>query len=107
MTRYSLFLCFLVLASAVLISYVFLSSFETTYSPDYNVRNSSLYLFPEGWGFFTRNPREAIVDIYSIEGQNQLTLLSHANGSSAYYFGASRLGRRFGYEISMVLNHID
>lgn len=48
---------------------------------------------PQGWGFFTRNPREPLIDLYSINGKHY-NRLSLPNSSLKYFWGFNR-GMRF------------
>ncbi|MEM9389998.1 MAG: SdpA family antimicrobial peptide system protein [Bacteroidota bacterium] len=56
--------------------------------------NSSVFsLIPQGWGFFTRDPREPLIDLYEISETN-LNKLTLPNSSFEYLYGFSR-GMRF------------
>ena len=57
---------------------------------------------PQGWGFFTRNPKEEMVDIFEINGK-KLKKISVPNMSFENRIGISRISRRVGYDISMLL----
>ncbi len=61
--------------------------------------------FPEGWGFFTKEPREELMDVYFINnfGLQEADL---ANVSAGNLFGLSRESRMKGYELSMILSKI-
>src|SRR5690606_29470956 len=88
---------------------VFLGFFS---SLDYNVNTPNVaikQLFnlsaPEGWGFFTRSPREDIVDIYSIE-DDKLDKVMQKNGHYSNLFGISRKSRKIGMETSIILGKV-
>lgn len=58
--------------------------------------NSGLYkynktsnFFPQGWGFFTRNPQEELVDVYTFD-HNNLQKVENKSFSSANRFGLSK-----------------
>ncbi|WP_414649023.1 SdpA family antimicrobial peptide system protein [Chitinophaga sp.] len=86
---------------------VVLSSFNTTiYLNDTLVRNTR-YLFPEGWGFFTKDPKESLVDIYCINEQDStLNELDLSNTSRRNCLGLSREARMRGYEMSMLVSQL-
>lgn len=60
---------------------------------------------PEGWGFFTRSPREEMVDIYKKEGESW-SKIDIKNNSVSSFFGLSRRSRKIGMEISIMLSNI-
>ena len=65
----------------------------------------SIFL-PQGWGFFTKSPKEAEASIYKINTNNTLTLISINNASYLNHFGLSRKARKIGFEISQILKEI-
>lgn len=74
-----------------------------------NIHGSYKRLFtsilPEGWGFFTRNPREDIISIYEVtDGKYKIALLP--NGDASNLFGLSRKSRRMNMELSIIMNII-
>lgn len=56
----------------------------------------------QGWGFFTRSPREPMVDIYKID-HGVLSKISSKNSTLSNILGFSRKSRKIGMEISTVL----
>ena len=69
------------------------------------INNAFFSVLPQGWGFFTRNPREPLVDIYEItlNGPQKVTI---PNASLKYIYGFNR-GMRFtssqvGYLVGML-----
>ncbi|MFZ4860788.1 SdpA family antimicrobial peptide system protein [Sphingobacterium sp. Mn56C] len=62
-------------------------------------------MFPEGWGFFTKNPREASMSVYEYK-EGKLIEIPFLNQSIATYFGLSRKRRIIAYEASMVAGTI-
>ena len=77
----------------------------------YNANSSSIDKFgftkslPEGWGFFTKSPRDPMVDLYS-NRNGQWKKIELRNNSSKYYYGFSREARMLGFEISILLSKI-
>lgn len=85
---------------------VFVSSMpESVLTPNYELRASVNALVPEGWSFFTRNPRSEMADIYKIEGY-KITRLSLSNAESENLFGLSRKSRKIGMELSLIANKV-
>jgi antimicrobial peptide system SdpA family protein len=85
--------------------YFFILGFNPTIIYKHEVKKNFMFVFPQGWGFFTRSPREAMVDAYKEENGN-LNLVTVLNSSSDNYFGLSRNSRVAGMEMSEVINHV-
>lgn len=62
-------------------------------------------LLPQGWAFFTKDPRESYVAIYE-EKEGSLELAIKANASSYNLFGAKRLTRAMGIEVGALAGQI-
>ncbi len=76
------------------------ASSEATIS--YKIKKNINFFMPQGWGFFTRNPREAMIDAYSYK-KGELKLLTVSNLSAYNWFGLSRKTRLVGFELSNLL----
>lgn len=76
-------------------------------SNNHHVRKVFQYVIPQGWGFFTKSPREAMVDLYSVKRDSTFELVSVRNNDPKYLFGLSRESRKIGMEISVLLSQID
>lgn len=64
---------------------------------------ASLFL-PEGWGFFTRSPRETKYMLYRASAQGQpADLVTYRNSSAQNLFGFSRRSRRLNMEFCRFL----
>ncbi len=61
-------------------------------------------MFPEGWGYFTRNPREPVLQLYCMDGQHEPVLVP--NFSRRFLFGMRRDGRKVGGEVDLVLSQV-
>jgi len=72
---------------------------------EYETKSFINSVLPQGWGFFTKTPREDNVDIYKIN-DFELKKLSIPNASYKNWFGFSKKSRRIGMEISIILNQI-
>ncbi|TGE16820.1 SdpA family antimicrobial peptide system protein [Hymenobacter elongatus] len=63
-------------------------------------------LLPEGWGFFTRNPREEKIVLYRIRPDKTLTLASYRNSDARNLHGLSRRSRRINMEFSRMMAEV-
>jgi antimicrobial peptide system SdpA family protein len=50
-------------------------------------------LLPEGWAFFTRNPREEQLSIYTINKDKSISFVSMKNMEAKNLFGLNRVSR--------------
>jgi antimicrobial peptide system SdpA family protein len=74
-------------------------------SLSYNQKASIFTLIPQGWGFFTRNPREDEPYIYKKAGKTWIQI-SKPNAASGYFFGASRQGRKINFEAYNLISQL-
>lgn len=58
-------------------------------------------LIPQGWSFFTKDPREENLDVYGLE-EDGLRRYTLTNQSVRSYFGLSRNNRRLSFEASLL-----
>lgn len=65
-------------------------------------------LFPEGWAFFTKNPREEVIYFYSVGRDNSLNLVEEGrrNADLKNWFGLKRDVRYLSYERGLVISTI-
>jgi len=98
----------------ILISFTYLCLFlfvlivnlgSTTIEIPYRSKTVFHSLSVQGWGFFTRNPREEVVDIFKIE-EGRLERMTVVNSSASNYFGMSRKSRKIGMEVSIILGKL-
>lgn len=82
----------------LVISLILFSSNNSSY-PILNYRTQKIIftLLPQGWGFFTKDPKDATVDVYQLEGKT-LKLITINNFSLQNLYGFSRKARYIGYE---------
>jgi len=66
------------------------------------IQQLSNTFFPEGWAFFTKNPREPLLDIYTINKNGETEKFLLPNGD--YYFGMSRKSRVITYQLGILLS---
>lgn len=91
------------------INFLFVSSINNnTVNLKYRVfhKNFSNIIFPEGWAFFTRNPRETKMFIYKILPNNELKEISMKNSEAAVYFGVDRTNRVMYSKISTIIDDV-
>jgi antimicrobial peptide system SdpA family protein len=88
--KYSFFFLFGLFCVVVLLFTIFISSIQ--FNPIQNKYNHKRIVFsltPQGWAFFTRNPREAQTLIYEIK-KDKLVLLNHKHSSIYNWIGLNR-----------------
>ena len=78
------------------------SSFNPLY-PDFAKRETIIKFFPQGWAFFTRNPREASLYVYDKKGGK---FICRTKANLNFYFGAGRNMRVEDGEMSYLLNQV-
>lgn len=72
---------------------------------NYGTNKTISYLFPQGWGFFTKDPKEVTIDVYQLEGK-LLKLVTVNNFSTQNLFGFSREARYVGFELGKLEQYI-
>lgn len=85
---------------------IFISSLKTTvfdlsFASKYNISITTL----QGWGFFTRNPREDQLALYQVKNGRK-TLATFKNASFQNAFGFSRLSRRVNLEFQRLMGQV-
>lgn len=75
---------------------------STSFSNSYHVG----LLFPEGWGFFTRSPREFQYELYHLNRDSSLELTSIKNNAFSNALGFSRKSRRLNLEFQRLLSKL-
>lgn len=60
--------------------------------------------FPQGWGFFTRDPREPKYKLYELSESNSPSLVNYKITSYKNLFGFSRKGNRLCMEMIRIQN---
>lgn len=65
-----------------------------------------LSLTPQGWGFFTRNPREENIVMYKLDKKDSIIQITDKNFSINNYFGLSRKQRYEAIQMSALLSDI-
>lgn len=90
-----------------LIIVVFFSSIKDQQVIQYPPLTKSInYLFPQGWGFFTRNPREDNVYAYRLK-DNKIEEINLLNQSVTNFFGFSRSTRLKAFDLAILMEKIN
>ena len=74
--------------------------------PPFRLRINTVALAPEGWAFFTRNPREAVVLVHKMRDIGRWERLSLANFTPGNLFGLRRSSRLLTTEMALLLRGI-
>jgi antimicrobial peptide system SdpA family protein len=78
---------------------------ESPYQPGRSMRTLALALAPQGWGFFTKSPREPSQRFYRV-GPAGLERIDYPNASFKALGGISRSARAFSLEAAPLLIQI-
>lgn len=92
----------IVIVCAVTIVFIFSlpsSIFNVPFIKKYN----TAILMPEGWGFFTKNPRERSLLLYKIEYTDTIGIV-YKNASFKNYLGLSKKNRRIYLESNILIS---
>ncbi len=104
--KYSLF--FLIGLSCIggILFTVFFSSIQfNPIQSKYNKKKLVVSLTPQGWAFFTRNPREAQTLIYEVK-DDKLVLLKHKHSSIYNWIGLDRRASVLVSEMSIIRSKV-
>ncbi|PJJ48051.1 SdpA family antimicrobial peptide system protein [Hymenobacter chitinivorans] len=101
----TLYLTLCLALNAFLIFCVAASTTNTSIGKKSILNSEIKMLVPEGWGFFTKNPQEDIVDIYLVDNKN-LHRVVYQSGSYHNVFGLSRKYRRLEAEREILQSQI-
>lgn len=99
MRQYLLISCLVTVFTALLAITIF-SSFigENPVSPPFSLKLLIIKVSPQGWGFFTRDPREPVITMYKVDSDESLSQILKSNNSPGTFFGFSRKNRRIHLE---------
>lgn len=102
------FLLFLIFVFFV--NYVFLLF---TSSIGYNIQTQKYFITklvnkisPQGWGFFTRSPREDLVDVFMLNNDFIALEFMPQNSAPSNFWGLDKKTRMKGFETSIILDAI-
>lgn len=88
------------------LNYVFISSLPIPNNTSYKQKATFFNIIPQGWGFFTRDPRENEIYLYTIIN-NSVVKFTDTNGSQKNFYGASRKNRLIGIELGLLIPKIN
>ncbi len=71
-----------------------------------DVRNTVMGLMPEGWGFFTKSPRDPEMQVAVLQNGRFIKLNIVSSFNAKYAFGFDRLSRAQGLEIDGLLSQL-
>jgi antimicrobial peptide system SdpA family protein len=93
--------CILTLVTAVHIPY-------NPFTPSTSIKRTIMAIFPQGWSFFTKSPREEIFYVYTYDENDscRLTELDLNNSSKKNLFGIKRYARTSSAEIAYLVKKI-
>lgn len=90
----------------VVVVVVFFSSLKSQVIVPEKYQKIVSVIMPQGWGFFTKNPRDNLLDVYKVENDGVRKITTN-NFSLETYFGISRKARNIGYESAQIINDVD
>ena len=82
--------------------YLFFNSLDYNVNTNENHKRIITYCFPQGWGFFTKSPRESKIDVYK-KKKKKWEKITFKNASKENVFGFSRKSRIVFME-TMIIN---
>ena len=94
----------------IFLNFLFISSINDN---ALNLRYSSFHknfingVLPEGWAFFTKNPRDANISVYKLYSKNNFEEYPLNNFEAKTFFGCSRQNRIYHGKISQIANKIN
>lgn len=105
MNKNIIFSVFLFLFWSIVIAYITLAAVPLNpVSLRFENKMNILSVVPEGWGFFTRNPREPAIFIYKRDSiTNRFSLINYPMPAPQNYFGISRKMRKINIELFSIL----
>ncbi|PDY26987.1 SdpA family antimicrobial peptide system protein [Bacillus thuringiensis] len=65
--------------------------------------NMAIQFMPQGWGFFSKNPRDETIFVYELQGAKQI---QWPNNTAKNFFGISRNGRSQGIELGIITSNL-
>lgn len=90
----------------LVISYVFVGFVpESPFQKPISVKQNLITISPQGWAFFTRNPREAIDQIYIKSGE-EWKYHTFTNSSLRNFFGIKRSARAQNVELAYLFSSL-
>ncbi len=107
MRKDKVFFFFLVFFWLIIIYNIFISSVPIPTNSSYIKKSTIFNITPQGWGFFTKNPREEEMFLYKINSKNEISLFTKTNNAFEFFLGASRKNRFIGIETEALVSKLD
>jgi len=95
--------CSLLLLVTIFISSIQINTLNNTLSPKF--KYIIISIFPESFAFFTKDPKDAQIILYSVQ-KNNVEKINLKTNSSYNFWGLSRKARRLTYEIGVLTKKI-
>lgn len=90
----------------IVLSYIFKSSLPVVSDLTYENKATLFNFVPQGWGFFTRDPREDELILFEIKN-NSIERFTKTNSAISSFFGVSRKNRLINVESGILLPEIE
>lgn len=90
-----------------LVTIIFIFSLPSSvFNVSFVNRYNTGILMPEGWGFFTKNPREKSLLLYKIQHSDTIPIV-YKNASFKNYLGLSKKNRRIYLESNILISKVN
>lgn len=86
--------------------FIGLANIAHTNTLEFRTKKNLTFMMPQGWAFFTKDPREVRMDAYKITESGEIKLLTIGNTSWENAIGLSKGNRYADYELSKIIPHI-
>lgn len=103
--NYRTFLLVFIVFAGVYISFI-ASNRDNPVRLSYKSTQEIYSVFPQGWAFFTRDPKEDVLIVYDFQNNNKEAVNKTASLSLENLLGINRKGRRVSIELAAVVNKI-
>lgn len=103
--NYQAFLLVFIVFAGVYISFI-ASNRDNPVRLSYKSNQEIYSVFPQGWAFFTRDPKEDVMILYDFQNKKEEAVNKTASLSTESLFGINREGRRISIELAAVVNKI-
>lgn len=91
------------------ISYIMIISVPNPIKTRYSIFKMNFLhkSIPEGWGFFTKDPRSENTEIFSKSSDKKLTKINLINNQALYFFGANRSARQLNSKLGQISTQVE
>ncbi len=87
------------------LGYIVLSYYNPINAVSNKPKEIVFKLFPQGWGFFTRDPKDKVIGLFQIQREG-FKLVSYNNGAAENLFGLSKKARYNMIEVSSLAQQL-